>query len=127
MLSCASAQTAIMQAQFDFFENYRNQCRAFFGREATEQECRDAWQEELRERQRQREDEEKEAEAVRLIAQEPSISDEARARITAAVRGNRQLALDIAACPGQPALWEVLAQSTGVHRFVCKRFVLSAH
>ena len=114
-----------MHAQFDFFENYRNQCRAFFGREATEQECRDAWQEELRERQR--EDEEKEAEAVRLIAQEPSISDEARARITAAVRGNRQLALDIAACPGQPALWEVLAQSTGVHRFVCKRFVLSAH
>ena len=115
-----------------FAAEYRDQFKRVFGRDASEEECAEAWQRELErerdseswserqrelereERQRELEDQEREASVVRLIAEEPSLSDAEREQIVRAVRGDRQLILDIQGASASPHLWTLLA-STGVH------------
>ena len=62
---------------------------------------------------------------MRLIAEEPSLSDAERKQIVRAVRGDRQLILDIQGASASPHLWTLLA-STGVHHAdysLCSQFL----
>lgn len=95
-----------------FSAEYKALVKEVFGRDASEEECERAWQERQREldrEEREREEREREASVLGRIAEETSLSVTDCALVAKAVRGNRQLALDIQATSATPDVWKTLA------------------